>query len=494
MEVIEDTKENDEVPEDETSDVDVAASSASQTVDRSEVSTSFSEQAEEDSQQSIQEDTGGEDENYAGPNGELSVGQTGWTIHAAENGKQYWHNSNTGASVWDEPPECLQYRRATSVNGWNVHPAPDGRPYWHNSHTKVSVWIEPPEMKEKRLEYIHTVPSSRQNDNVAQGEETDNLLLHAQKEKQADEAAFDADMDRIEAEHQAKKAKARAEVAAAKREMEQFQKQEDAGLDKLRQEIEEMKARAARYDLANETSSADEAAAALLNIQPAAAPLLGRDIAGQNNKMAQGEVEAATAKSETARLKQKHVEDMDKLRLEEASSFAKQQSEASPTSKDPQKDEKQSKSRVSFFSNSMNFEDNLDDAQNKKAASTSVSKKSRPSLISSSMDLDTKVFDGSEAHNSSGHFFGSFYQDGEAEQAAGATALSSSNHAGNFFGGTAVTGNKNVQGGDIFDSFGGGGEGNLAPTRSLSQILGTSSSTSSGSQNAKRGSIFNFEL
>ena len=154
----------------------------------------------------------------------------------------------------------------------------------------------------------------------------------------------------------------------------------------------------------------------------------------------------------------------------------------------------QKKPRVSFFSNSMNFEDSMGDAQREKSASVSVSKQSRPSLISSSMDLDTKVFDDSEARNSSGHFFGSLYQVGEAEQSAGATALTSSDDVGNFFGGIGGTSNRKVEGDDIFDSFGGGGESNHAPTRTLSQMLGTSSSTSAGSQNAKRGSIFNFEL
>ena len=77
----------------------------------------------------------------------------------------------------------------------------------------------------------------------------------------------------------------------------------------------------------------------------------------------------------------------------------------------------------------------MGDAQREKSASVSVSKQSRPSLISSSMDLDTKVFDDSEARNSSGHFFASLHQVGEAEQPAGATTLTSSDDVGNFFGG-----------------------------------------------------------
>ena len=67
------------------------------------------------------------------------------------------------------------------------------------------------------------------------------------------------------------KSQGQAEVAPPKRE--RFQKQEDASLDKLRQEIEEMKARAASYDLANETSSADETATAPDTIKSAGPPL-----------------------------------------------------------------------------------------------------------------------------------------------------------------------------------------------------------------------------
>ena len=83
-------------------------------------------------------------------------------LHAAPNGKQYWHHKGTGKSEWSEPKEYRQYREATSVDGWTVHPAPNGLPYWYNEKTKESVWVEPPSMKHRRLEYATHQESVRE--------------------------------------------------------------------------------------------------------------------------------------------------------------------------------------------------------------------------------------------------------------------------------------------------------------------------------------------
>ena len=82
-----------------------------------------------------------------------------------------------------------------------------------------------------------------------------------------------------------------------------------------------MKARAASYDLANETSSADETATAPDTIESAVAPPLERDIVGQKTKTVQAKAETTSAKSELTRLKQKNFDDMNTLRREDASSF-----------------------------------------------------------------------------------------------------------------------------------------------------------------------------
>ncbi len=93
--------------------------------------------------------------NYEGPDGELGVGATGWTLHAAPNGKQYWHKRGAGpdSSVWDEPPACRAYRDLTEVDGWRVAPSASGKPFWHNGDTGESVWDEPQAVREKRLEF-----------------------------------------------------------------------------------------------------------------------------------------------------------------------------------------------------------------------------------------------------------------------------------------------------------------------------------------------------
>ena len=70
---------------------------------------------------------------------ELTMGRTGWSIHAAPNGKAYWHNESTGESVWVEPVDVVRYRLATEVDGWGVHPAPNGKPH---SEVTGRVWQE----------------------------------------------------------------------------------------------------------------------------------------------------------------------------------------------------------------------------------------------------------------------------------------------------------------------------------------------------------------
>ena len=94
------------------------------------------------------------DENWAGPNGELACGRSGWTIHASPEGKMYWHHAGDEVSVWEEPKEALEYRQETEVDGWSIHPSPDGQPYWHNSETEESVWEEPGSMLNARLHYL----------------------------------------------------------------------------------------------------------------------------------------------------------------------------------------------------------------------------------------------------------------------------------------------------------------------------------------------------
>ena len=88
------------------------------------------------------------------------MGRTGWSTHAAPNGKAYWHSERTGESVWVEPVEVVRYRLATEVDGWGVHPAPIGKPYWHNEETGASVWREPPAMAKRRKAYMSSVQSA----------------------------------------------------------------------------------------------------------------------------------------------------------------------------------------------------------------------------------------------------------------------------------------------------------------------------------------------
>ena len=113
---------------------------------------------------------------------ELVMGNTGWSIHAAPNGKAYWHHEITGESVWEEPHSVLEYRKQTEVQGWGIHPSPTGKPYWHNEHTGESVWVEPAAMKQRRLKYqalsgisFEQVRSSSSSSSKVQSDDDDDL-------------------------------------------------------------------------------------------------------------------------------------------------------------------------------------------------------------------------------------------------------------------------------------------------------------------------------
>ena len=104
---------------------------------------------------------------YDGRGHELAVGATGWSIHYAPpvekhpHGRQFWHHTGSGTSVWEEPSEAKIYREATSVDSWNVHPGPTGEAYWFNKETQQSVAEEPEVMKKRREEYLRNTANIR---------------------------------------------------------------------------------------------------------------------------------------------------------------------------------------------------------------------------------------------------------------------------------------------------------------------------------------------
>ena len=54
----------------------------------------------------------------------------------------------TNARQWDKPDELKSAGEKDEGCDWTEHKTPDGRTYYHNKQTKASVWTEPKELTE----------------------------------------------------------------------------------------------------------------------------------------------------------------------------------------------------------------------------------------------------------------------------------------------------------------------------------------------------------
>lgn len=77
---------------------------------------------------------------------------TKWTTHVAPDGRNYYHNKETGVSTYDKPDELKSNDEKEAPQcAWKEFTAPGGKKYYYNSLTKKSEWAEPEEHKQMRL-------------------------------------------------------------------------------------------------------------------------------------------------------------------------------------------------------------------------------------------------------------------------------------------------------------------------------------------------------
>lgn len=81
-----------------------------------------------------------------------------WTEHTAPDGRKYYYNAGTKASVWQKPKAYAdaeleaQAAKAIADCPWKEHTAPDGRLYFHNRSLSRSVWKIPDELAAAQAE------------------------------------------------------------------------------------------------------------------------------------------------------------------------------------------------------------------------------------------------------------------------------------------------------------------------------------------------------
>eukprot|EP00916_Digyalum_oweni_P008950 GHVL01015079.1.p1 GENE.GHVL01015079.1~~GHVL01015079.1.p1 ORF type:complete len:126 (-),score=21.27 GHVL01015079.1:84-461(-) len=70
-----------------------------------------------------------------------------WTEHMSQDGRKYYHNSNSGKSSWDKPDELKSPEERANFTHWKEYQTADGRTYYFNGQSKQSVWQMPRELR-----------------------------------------------------------------------------------------------------------------------------------------------------------------------------------------------------------------------------------------------------------------------------------------------------------------------------------------------------------
>ena len=87
---------------------------------------------------------------WAAISGAATSGTSHWTSHESPEGTQYYHNAETGESVWSLPPGAVlapppQVDSAEAADAWVEYRTPeDGKVFYHNTVTGVSSWTLAP--------------------------------------------------------------------------------------------------------------------------------------------------------------------------------------------------------------------------------------------------------------------------------------------------------------------------------------------------------------
>ncbi|KAH8914938.1 hypothetical protein BT69DRAFT_1325770 [Atractiella rhizophila] len=70
-----------------------------------------------------------------------------WTTHTSADGRTYWHNTQTQASVWEKPDELkTEADKALGKTGWKEYDT-NGKKYWYHKEKGATTWEMPDEVK-----------------------------------------------------------------------------------------------------------------------------------------------------------------------------------------------------------------------------------------------------------------------------------------------------------------------------------------------------------
>ena len=71
-----------------------------------------------------------------------------WTEHKSPDGRIYFYNTVTKASVWEKPDALkTETELLLAKCPWKEYKSDNGRIYFHNNDTKESVWTVPKELQ-----------------------------------------------------------------------------------------------------------------------------------------------------------------------------------------------------------------------------------------------------------------------------------------------------------------------------------------------------------
>ena len=93
------------------------------------------------------------------------MGQNDWTEHKSPDGRTYFYNTVTKASVWEKPDDLKSSTELLLANcPWKEYKSDVGRIYYHNHETKESVWTIPKELQDikDRIEAEDKPPGSQE--------------------------------------------------------------------------------------------------------------------------------------------------------------------------------------------------------------------------------------------------------------------------------------------------------------------------------------------
>ena len=115
--------------------------------------------------------------------------QHDWSAHRDDDGTVYYHNSVTGESAWEPPPDGVGFNpleeeeeegEPPRQHDWSAHYDDEGQLFYHNSVTDETSWEPPPDGKFNPPEGPAPDNAERQVDTAANGDE------EKQQEQQAD--------------------------------------------------------------------------------------------------------------------------------------------------------------------------------------------------------------------------------------------------------------------------------------------------------------------